>query len=257
MFGGGGATTRVGFGAGAGSSGLGFGQTTGAQSGGLFQNQNQNQQATGAVLGQTSQITPLTRPSDLAEPFQKEIEALDEYINNQSRICEEITQNHDDQEELIQSIPRDAELLNRKYCTARESLKHDDRVLTEMKTKSDVATADADACFQLLGNLRMPGSLNSAVYGYSSLNVVKPGRRGDQLMPYFKRKVEEFHDRITELTQVMSEVDKAMDAAEYDIVNVNRDPNNIVTTLKEEYALFMSLGNKVAELHHDVGRLEK
>ncbi|ANB12143.1 FG-nucleoporin NUP49 [Sugiyamaella lignohabitans] len=240
--------------------------STGTPSFGLgssFQTPQQQQQQQQQLQQPTQEITLLTRPSDLPEAAQKELEALNDYITSQGRVCEELKANQDSQDEMIRSIPRDVELLTRKLSTTKEALKYDDRVLTNIKKLAETAVHDAELCFQLLGNIRgLSGGqslLSNSTYGNNpAAGAAKlGGRKVDQLAPYFNHKIEEFGNRLHELAAIITEVEKGVDAAELDSVDGYANVNNIVAALQEEYQLFMSLGNRVAELHHDVGRLEQ
>lgn len=239
------------------STGLFAGQSSAAKPFGGFGTQPslqlQNPQIQLQQQAQIPVITPFSRPIDLPENFQKELEALDNYITSQTRIGETLKAKREIQEELILSIPRDVELLTRKFSTAAEALKYDDTVLTEIKKLSDEVVSEAEICFELLSNLRNPSSnLFSSVYGATH----GPKLGGDVLLPYFKKKVEQFERTIQEYSITIAEIEKAIESAEGETTEGPGNANNIVATLQEEHRLFMTLGNKVAELHHSVGRLE-
>jgi nucleoporin p58/p45 len=224
--------------------------TTAAGGSGLFGGSQQQQQQQQGALN----ITPLTRPSDLPESIQKELEALDDYINQQGRIGEELKAGHDVQEELIDSIPRDVELVTRQLRTALEALKYDHRILSDLKKKSELVVQDAEACLDLLAHMRNPVSLAQSTYGGSS--VSKFGRKGDTLYPYFNAKIDEFGDRLRSMASMMTEIERGVEGVEQEISEPSHNANDIVAALREEYALFMTLGSRVAELHHAVDRLE-
>lgn len=231
-----------------------FGTTVGFGSTGLAGATPFGQQSQPQVQLPAFNITPLSRPSDLPEPMQKELEQLDEYITSQSRVAEELKNQRETHDDTIASVPRDVELLIRKFSIVAEALKYDDRILAELKKLSDGASQDADIGFQLLSHLRSP---TNASFGASiSGATTKVSRRGDQLSPYFNRKIEEFTQRLKELASTVTEVERGMDSVERDSIDGSGDLTTALGTLQEEYRLFMSLGNKVAELHHTVGRLD-
>ncbi|ODQ65949.1 hypothetical protein NADFUDRAFT_51223 [Nadsonia fulvescens var. elongata DSM 6958] len=238
------------------SSGLG---------GGLFGGTNQQQQQ--SLLQQQPQqpqvqVTALTRPVDLPESMQKELESIDEYINSQVRIADEFNAVSSTHDELMQSIPMDVELLSRKYTTANEALVNDSTVLAGLKKKTDASANEADICFQLLGRINsLPStsmsmsSFGSSTFG-SSTSTGRIAASTDALSPYYERKYLEFAKRIKELTEVITEVEKGVDSVEREGMEGPRSVESIITALQEEYKLFMGLGSKVAELHHLVGRLD-
>lgn len=225
----------------------GFGQqnTTNTNTGFGQQQQQQQPQLT---------VTPLTRPSDLPEHMQKEFEQIDEYIQQQARICDELSTNKLQHQETIESIPRDAELISRKYITAYEALVHDSESMNEIKTRSDIAAQEAQTCFNLLSYLtsQTPGRLNS------NRPAGAPRENGDPLLNYFKSKCEEYEKRIEELAKVTAEVEAGVVGLEHSgPQNPSVVIDNFTISLEELYKLFMGLGNRVAELHHVVERLEQ
>ena len=104
----------------------------------------------------------------------------------------------------------------------------------------------------------------------------------DPLIPFFEHKIEEFRHKLAEYARIIQEAENGIDsiiqsssqvattngggavAAVNGGTNINgteegliQKVNAILAALQEEYLLFMGLGNRVAELHHNVGRLEE
>ncbi|KAF5100323.1 hypothetical protein D0Z00_001291 [Geotrichum galactomycetum] len=276
-----------------------------AAAGGLFKND------TNQPVIPVSQITGTTRPGSLPPQAQLELVNLEMYIKKQTQISEKLKSRHDELDEMVDSVPRDAELLVRKLTTAVEALKYDEAVLGRLKAESDGATADSETCFNLFGHLRGTaaaaaaasaanggaggarlyskrigaGFLTSAA---SASAASKPSDAAgasvpDPLIPFFEHKIEEFRQKLAEYARIIQEAENGIDsiiqsssqvattngggavvAAVNGGANINgteegliQNVNAILAALQEEYLLFMGLGNRVAELHHNVGRLEE
>lgn len=126
--------------------------------------------------------------------------------------------------------------------------------MNEIKTRSDIAAQEAQTCFNLLSYLtsQTPGRLNS------NRPAGAPRENGDPLLNYFKTKCEEYEKRIEELAKVTAEVEAGVVGLEQSgPQNPSVVIDNFTISLEELYKLFMGLGNRVAELHHVVERLEQ
>ncbi|KAK9452651.1 hypothetical protein V1511DRAFT_507113 [Dipodascopsis uninucleata] len=191
------------------------------------------------------QITSLTRHSDLAESAQKELDEIDNYIIKQIEISDDLKARKQSRVEFMQSVPRDVEVLMRKLATTNQALSNDMASMTSQKQIVDVASQDVQLCIQLIQQLRIPGARLPL---------------GDPLLNYFERHAQELERKIYDYRGVLAEVDRAVDGIESEIVKGQAAPSNtaegVLRALHEEYVVFMALGNKVAELHHNVARLE-
>ncbi|KAF5102551.1 hypothetical protein D0Z03_000400 [Geotrichum reessii] len=284
--------------------------TNNAAAGGLFKTD-----ANQPVIP-VSQITGTTRPGSLPPQAQLELVNLEMYIKRQTQISEKLKSRHDELDEMVDSVPRDAELLIRKLTTAVEALKYDEAVLGRLKTESDSATSDSETCFNLFGHLRgtAAAAAASASNGRRGENRLYSKRIGagfltsaasaattskpsdaaagssvpDPLIPFFEHKVEEFRQKLVEYARIIQEAENGIDSIIQSsqaitangsgvggavsgaagvngvAININgteegliQNVNAILVALQEEYLLFMGLGNRVAELHHNVGQLEE
>lgn len=253
------ATTGGLFGAKPATGGL-FGNTTGGT--GLFGAQQQTQQAAPSLFGNAAQpvaapaqplnVTPFTRISDLPEQYQKEIEAVDSYITTQIRISDEIASRQEEHKTMVTSVPRDASLLLHKLKTAVEALVFDDSRLRELKEKVRATAGEAEHAFDAFNNLSA-----STPAGLLQQRV---DRRNESFLPYFADRYNIFADTIDQLAAAIRDVNNAVADLERqgpDGPRTTTDPQQIAPTLRDEYAYFMSLSDRVAELHQSVERLRR
>lgn len=183
-------------------------------------------------------ITPFTRPSDLAENLQRELENTDLYIRQQAQLCEDIHHALPEHRTLVTSVPRDVQLLRFKLAYAKETIKYDDNRLATLKPLVDRDYADAELLTQ----------------------VTKQPRRYDRLLPYFRRSID-CKDRLEQLALAMRDVQQVVSAEEFG-KRVTYDEHGVSLlprALEEEYRYFMSLSDQVADLHRrieDKGEVE-
>ncbi|KAK9480658.1 hypothetical protein V1514DRAFT_325068 [Lipomyces japonicus] len=223
-----------------------FGASTNQQQQQQQRQQQQQQQLQLQSQQQQVQLTSLTRHSDLPEPAQKELDEVDKYITQQIEISEDLSARKETRQELLQSVPRDVEVILRKLTTTNHALANDVASMTLLKSVVDVSTEDVQLCLQLIQQLRIPGAR------------LPPG---DPLLAYFERLAIELQAKIDDYKTVLQEVDGAVDGIEREIIDgrasTGAGAEAVLQALREEYAVFMSLGNKVAEVHHSVARLER
>ncbi|KAK9246394.1 hypothetical protein V1506DRAFT_535432 [Lipomyces tetrasporus] len=190
------------------------------------------------------QITSLTRHSDLPEAAQKELDEIDNYINKQIEISEDLKARKETWQDELQSVPRDVEVVMRKLVTTHQALANDLVATTSQRAIVDTTTQDAQLCIQILQQLRIPGAR------------LPPG---DPLLAYFERHAMELEKKIADYKNVLGDVDRGVDGIEREILEgqfAGGGAEGVLRALREEYAVFMALGNRVAELHHAVARLE-
>ncbi|KAK9465322.1 hypothetical protein V1512DRAFT_249157 [Lipomyces arxii] len=222
------------------------GQTNNPLGSSMFGNTKQPQQLQQQQQPQPQQpqITALTRPSDLSEEAQKEIDQINDYITKEIGISDDLKARKDTMEESIQSVPRDVEVLIRKVATAHQALINDNAAMNSHAGNVQITITDAQTCFKLAQQLRVPGSRLPS---------------NDALLGYFERHATELERKINDYKTVLNDVDRAVDGLEREIVVGQVEGGSAeatLTALKGEYAVFMALGNRVAELHHSVARLE-
>ncbi|KAK9449334.1 uncharacterized protein V1518DRAFT_405205 [Limtongia smithiae] len=220
----------------------------------MMQQQQQQQQQ---QPSQPVQITALTRHSDLPDAAQKELDAIDSYITQQVNIADDLKARRPKREETVQSVRRDVEVLWRKLATTNQAIANDLAASTSQRTAVDAAAQDVQLCEYLFRQLRIPGAR------------LPPW---DPLISLFERRVYELEAKIGDYKAVLADVERATDGLERQFVDtaqvgmggngtqqgsgVAATGSGVLRALKEEYAVFMALGNRVAELHHTVARLE-
>ena len=87
-------------------------------------------------MQQQSQITQITRWSDLPQPDQKGLEELEKYISEQKTICEDLNTRTPQLEEYVSSIPTDVAEVQKRFDTIFHILTVDTTILTnDLKVK--------------------------------------------------------------------------------------------------------------------------
>lgn len=176
-------------------------------------------------------ITPFTRPSDLSDTFQKGLEDMNSYIRQQTQLSEDLQHAIVDHRSLVTSIPRDVQLLRFKLTSAKETLKFDDGQLAKLKHHLDVDSRDTELL----------------------TDVMNQPRKYDRLLPYFGR-MASCEARLDQLTSAMRDVQQAVTAEEFGnrITYDEHGLRALPQAMREEYMYFMSLSDKVAELHRHI-----
>ncbi|KAH3668353.1 hypothetical protein OGAPHI_002107 [Ogataea philodendri] len=258
-------------------------------SGGLFGNQQQNNTA----QSQVPPLNPITKVSDLPEAFQKELEQLDQYIQTQVAIAERLKNDEDVHKELISSIPRDIDFLEKRYFSTNQALNSDlefvggfknktlesfdnwveklikvylqltNPMLLGVSSNSDQTKSTDGTITQIIGvnGIRTAGSIQSQ-QGNSQQQLEKDSHVNvpQILNSYYLSKIEEFRQNIDKYQLVLQEVENSVN--DLDRSSLSGGPSGaygletIVSTLKEEFKLFVELANEFAEVHHQVKRLD-
>jgi hypothetical protein len=87
-------------------------------------------------IQQPSQITPITRWSDLPENDQKFLEDLEKYIIEQKAICEDLKTRSPQIDEYVLSIPADVNEVQKRFDTISHILFVDTTILAnDLKVK--------------------------------------------------------------------------------------------------------------------------
>ncbi|KAK9459679.1 uncharacterized protein V1516DRAFT_642243 [Lipomyces oligophaga] len=195
---------------------------------------------------QITSITSLTRHSDLPTSMQQELDSIDSYISSQITISDDFAARKSAHSDYIHSVPTDVEMLGRTLAGATQALTNDTAAVSETRDLVDTTVNDTAHCLSILQYLRTPGAR------------LPPG---DPLLAYFDRRASGLESKLTDYTAVLADVDRAVDALNQESLDGGRaspalGADAVLRALKEEYAVFMALGNKVAEYHHTVARLE-
>ncbi|KAG7819020.1 hypothetical protein KL928_002888 [Ogataea angusta] len=271
------------------SSLFGNQQNTSGMSGGLFGNQQQN---TNLNQPQLPPLNPMTKVSDLPEAFQKELEQLDQYIQTQVAIAERLKNDEDEHKELINSIPRDIDFLEKRYFSTNQALNSDLKFVESFKNKTlenfdnwveklikvylqltnpmilgmsnnEQAKSADGTVTQIIGvnGVRTAGLLQSQPSKSQQLDKDSHVNVPQILNSYYSAKIEEFRQNIDKYQLILQEVENSI--SDLDKVSLSGGPavgsyglDMIVSTLKEEFQLYVELANEFAEVHHQVKRLD-
>ncbi|SCV00680.1 LANO_0F08064g1_1 [Lachancea nothofagi CBS 11611] len=246
-----------------------FGNTSSASSGGLFGNKPAssslfgNSGANNAMQSQMQlqpalqtlaqlPVNPMTRIADLPPQIRQEIEQLDQYVQRQVAISQHLKADNADHAELIRSVPRDIKYLQTTYSLTHQSLAQDLRKITGIKDITDQNMLDSQTFSTILQQLITPGSKISSL----------------ELDKFFQDKIQLYKSKLDEYFYVLSDIESAVRGIERDMFGAtstdggsdsNGDSvgwktgiNAIVSTVLEEFELFMDMAERVAGLHQQV-----
>ncbi|VEU21783.1 DEKNAAC102781 [Brettanomyces naardenensis] len=236
------------------------------------------------------QLTSMTKVSDLPEGFRKQLEQLDEYIQTQVAISEYLKNNEGEHKELIESIPRDINFLEKKYVATNQALNSDLKFIETFKTKTLESFNDwVEKLIKVYLQLTNPMSRSSndqnrasnsatVVIGVNgSRSGTSQGQQKQKQAPsdkdtplnvtqilnsYYVSKIEDFKESIGKYQLVLQEVENSIN--DLDKASVNGGGmalgsgdgiQMVVSTLQEEFKLYVELANEFAEIHHRVNRV--
>lgn len=239
------------------SSNTGFGSNT---NGGLFGAVQQQQQPQSALesINQLA-ITPLTRISDLPPQIRAEVEQLDQYIQKQVQISEHLKADDKDHDELVSSIPRDIAYLTKVQSMTMQSLQMDLKRISKSKELTDNNLSDTQMFAIILQQILTPGSKISSL----------------ELEKFFQAKIAMYQSKLDDYFRVLSDIESAVngihcdifggsheisgsdglsnnDNAQEDLYAMKTGLNAIISTVIEEFKLFMSTADQIASLHQKV-----
>ncbi|GME90091.1 unnamed protein product [Ambrosiozyma monospora] len=236
----------------------------------------------------------MTKVSDLPEPIQKQLEQLDQYIQKQVAIAEYLKDNKSSHQDLIESIPRDITFLEKKYVSTNQSLNTDLKFAESFKNQTLESFNEwveklIKVYLQLTNPIIGSSSVNDqskssstptliiGVNGNRTSNtpqISKPQQSNSSddkkesplnvtriLNSYYVTKIEDFKDKIEKYQLILQEVENSIN--DLDKNSLNRGMHGganglemIVSTLQEEFKLYVEIANEFAEIHHNVGKLK-
>lgn len=195
----------------------------------------------------------MTRTVDLPPQICQEIQQLDQYIQRQVAISQHLKADTEDHTELIQSIPRDIKFLQTSHSLTNQSLAQDLKRIMSIKEITDQSIADSQTFSTILQQLLTPGTKISSI----------------ELDKFFQEKIQLYKNKLDEYFRVLSDIESAVNGIDNDMFGTtskdgsNQDAgvesagwktgiNAIVSTVLEEFELFMDMAERVAELHQKV-----
>ncbi|AQZ15453.1 NUP49 (YGL172W) [Zygosaccharomyces parabailii] len=231
-----------------------FGNNISSNNGGLLGAQNVSPQLAINSISQLP-ITTITRIADLPPQLRQEIEQLDQYIQRQVQISQHLKADTPEHKELIGSVPRDIAYLLKSETLANQSLAQDLKKLNSIKETTDYNLTDTQTFSIILQQLLTPGSKISSL----------------ELDKFFHHKLQSYKCKLDEYFRVLSDIESAVNGIDSDIFGsrseefqgsnsndsldvfaVKTGLNALVSTVVEEFQLFMDTAEKIAELHQKV-----
>ncbi|ANZ74076.1 BA75_00459T0 [Komagataella pastoris] len=242
-----------------------FGNNTNNNAGGLFNSNNNNNSLLGnnapannPINASQPQITSLTRVTDLPDAYQKEIEQLDQYIQQQMDIAESLKDDQTNHKELIESVPRDINFLENKYSSVNQAIHNDLNFVMSFKCKVLESFNDwVEKVIKLYLQLTNPVLLKEITNNDKTLNIKEAEPPNSAILhTFYVYKVKEIQQNIQKYHSVLQEIENAVD--ELDKVSSNGIDNSwdlVIQTLKEEFRLYLELANNLADVHHEIKRI--
>lgn len=234
-----------------------------AVGGSLFgsqQPQQQQQQSALQAVGQLA-ITPITKIADLPPQIRQEIEQLDQYIQRQVQISQHLKADTPEHKELIDSIPRDIAYLLKTESLASQSLAEDLKKITSIKVITDQSITDTQTFSMILQQLLTPGSKISSI----------------ELDKFFHHRIQIYQNKLDDYFRVLSDIESAVNGVDTDVFGAQPNSswlskgdepseyldvfaiktgiNALVSTVIEEFSLFMDTAERVAQIHQKVKEL--
>lgn len=222
----------------------GSGLFKGANTGGLFGSQTQQQQPhqphQQLLLLQQAQLSGMTRVGDLPPDVKRELEEFDRYINLQHLVATTLNTDRQKHNELIKSIPNDVDYLHSKVFLIKQALHHDTNQLKALKTVNEDLTNDINNIMHLIIQLSTPGTKLSSSF---------------HLNEFFVKKIKQYKDILSTYEDVIKEADEAVAGLEKYSNDTIGGMHSIVEVVKNQYALFMELCETLAQVHNECRRL--
>lgn len=176
------------------------------------------------------------------------MEAIDNYITQQCNTCEKISEDTESHRDLVDSTTRDVALLRHQYVSAIEALKHDNMRLRQLKGMSDGDAHNGELCLRVLNIIKPDqNATTQRLFTDKSSNI---------LLPYFEKLNDEFAERLQQLSAATADVNNGVSAIETNS-GPRPDRNELAEALEAEYSYFMSLADRVADLHQNASRLKQ
>lgn len=246
----------------AGTSLFGNNNTVGQPAGGsLFGAQQPVQQQSALQsIGQLA-VTPMTKIIDLPPQLRQEIEQLDQYIQRQVQISQHLKADTAEHTELIESIPRDIAYLLKTESLASQSLAEDLKKITSIKEITDQSIADTQTFSMILQQLLTPDSKISSI----------------ELDKFFHHRIQLYQNKLDDYFRVLSDIESAVNGVDTDVLGAHPNSswlakgdesseyldifaiktgiNALVSTVIEEFGLFMDTAERVAQIHQRVKEL--
>ncbi|CCK71176.1 FG-nucleoporin NUP49 KNAG_0G01180 [Huiozyma naganishii CBS 8797] len=241
----------------------------------------QQQQSSFSQISQLP-VTPMTRIIDLPPQLRQEVEQLDQYIQKQVQISQHLRADTQEHLELIASIPRDISYLMKNQSMTNQSLSNDLKKISAIKQLTDENTASSQNFSLILQQLLTPGS---------KISAMELDKFFQAKIQMFKSKLDDFATVLADIESAMNGINsdvfgsgttsstagkitttntagaitgpattvtptgKRDQDRTNDVFVLKTGLNAIVSTVIEEFSLFMDTAQRIAELHQKIKQL--
>ncbi len=271
---------------------FGSASSTTPANGGLFgQQNNQFQQQQQQQQQQPSlQLSAMSKVSELPPDVQNELKQLDEYIQTQVSIAEYLKSQEAEHQELITSVPRDINYLEKSYASTNQALTADLKFVESFKSNTlESFNSWAEKLIKVYLQLTNPMSSSTndqgQIQGSSKVVIGVSGNRIESaqeaaqqqqqqqqkqkqkektnyvnvtsiLNSYYLDKIEDFKGKIHNYELILEEVENCVNDLEQNKnMSIGGGMDLIVNTLREEFKLYVELTNEFAEIHHKINSM--
>ena len=172
----------------------------------------QQQQIVPGVKIDWSNIKPTTRFSDLHEDIQKQICAIDDFIQTQIRFAAQINAAMPASGQMVESLPADVKYLEDREETVELAVDRDAREVNATKALTRQDADDAKLSFGAIENLKLPSQFH-----YQPGSTVPDGDNGvwaADMLAYFQTKVDALQTRVKGYTRDVDELEEHMATVE-------------------------------------------
>lgn len=223
--------------------------------GGLFNAQQPQQPQSSLQSISQLPITPMTKIVDLPAQLHQEIEQLDQYIQRQVQISQHLKADAEEHMGLIFSIPRDLAYLTKNQSITKQSLSQDLRKIATAKETTEHNLNHTQQFAILFQQMLTPDSKVSSL----------------ELDKFFQQKIHMYQVKLDDYFNVLSDIESTVNGINGDlfggdsntyshfpqadasnIYSLKSGLNALVSTVIEEFKLFMDTAERVAELHQKV-----
>ncbi|KAF3767233.1 hypothetical protein M406DRAFT_106499 [Cryphonectria parasitica EP155] len=225
-----------------------FGQSAAAPTKSLFSSLNQPpaipQQPAMPALGSTmgpqvipgvridiSNLRNTTRFNDLQEDLQREIAAMDAFIQSCMAQKDQVDAFIPQHEKQLESIPDDVRFVSRKYAAVDSALGADLQTIKQMRDQVKGDAEEAKLSFLAANNLALPSQYHVSPSFFASSSRAQQEQQGsgsnangdgsqtasEDLVGYFSRATDEMDEQIKKLQGTVKEIDAHLSGVEQNI----------------------------------------
>ena len=155
-----------------------FGNQQGAQGAQPTSQLNAQPNVVPGVKVDLSDLLPTTKFESCADPIRSQIEAIDTYILNQMKMCNEVASILPTIEQQAATIPNDVEFVQGKLDTLQSALGNDAHDIDHLRALTDRAKAEGEVAWRAIDTMQLPLQYQSAGGAWWSVQDSKAPDRG-------------------------------------------------------------------------------